>query len=195
MASELTSGGAWSRFRTKHPTLAQFLVFFVLSNGVTILQMVLMPLLKALLDQTALVGIPFQILPIGRDLDGGQYFVFNYAAGPVAADGTGGGLSYFLSVQVTMALAQTINFFLQRNVTFKSGGSVKKAAAWYAAAYVVITVLAGALQGLYKAPIYSVLMAAMGAPGQAAADAVTMLINCAVSFWVYFPIFKFIFRR
>lgn len=184
----------WNDFKEKHPTTAQFLVFFVLSNGITLLQVILMPVLKAAFAGTDLVNTAFQVIPVGRNLDGSQYFVFNYAAGPVAADGTGGGLAYFLAVQITMALAQIINFFLQRNVTFKSKSSIGKAAFWYVIAYVVITLVAGALQGLYKAPIYSFLMGTMGAPGQTVADVVTMIINCAISFWVFFPIFKVIFK-
>ena len=31
----------WKRFATKHETIAQFLVFFVVSNGVTVLQMIM----------------------------------------------------------------------------------------------------------------------------------------------------------
>lgn len=188
--------GAWNRFKEKHPTLAHFVVFFILSNGVTILQMVLMPVLKAAFAGTALVNTPFQVLPVGHNLDGSQYYVFNYAAGPVAADGTGGGLAYFLAVQITMAIAQVINFFLQRNVTFKSNSSIGRAAFWYVVAYVVITLVAGALQGLYKAPIYSFLMRVLGEGlGETLADFVTMIINCAISFWVFFPIFKVIFKQ
>lgn len=188
--------GIWNRFKEKHPTLAQFVVFFILSNGVTILQMVLMPVLKAVFAGTTLVNIPFQVFPVGHNLDGSQYYIFNYAAGSVAADGTGGGLAYFLAVQITIAIAQVINFFLQRNVTFKSNSSIGKAAFWYVVAYVVITLLAGALQGLYKAPIYSFLMRFLGEGfGQTLADLVTMVINCAISFWVFFPIFKVIFKQ
>ncbi|SBW11646.1 conserved membrane hypothetical protein [uncultured Eubacteriales bacterium] len=186
--------GVWNRFKEKHPTLAQFLVFFILSNGITVLQLVLMPALKAVFMQTALVNTPFQVLPVGHNIDGSQYFVFNYAAGPVDAAGLGGGLAYFLAVQITLAIAQVINFFLQRNVTFKSNGSIAKAAFWYVLAYIVITLVAGALQGLYKAPIYSFLMGHLGGAGQTLADVVTMVINSAISFWVFFPIFKVIFK-
>ncbi len=186
--------GIWGRFKEKHPTLAQFLVFFVLSNGITVLQLLLMPVLKGIFMGTALVDIPFQVLPVGHNLDGSRYFVFNYAAGPVDAAGLGGGLAYFLAVQITLAIAQIINFFLQRSVTFKSSGSIAKAAGWYVLAYLAITLVAGALQGLYKAPIYSFLMAHMGGAGQTLADILTMVINSAISFWVFFPIFKIIFR-
>ncbi|MEG0321576.1 MAG: hypothetical protein RR606_05235 [Oscillospiraceae bacterium] len=187
--------GGWSRFKENHPTLAQFIVFFILSNGVTILQMVMMPVLKGVFGGTDLVSTAFQILPIGSNVDGSQYYVFNYAAGSIASGG-GGGLAYFLAVQITMAIAQIINFFLQRNVTFKSSGSVGKAAFWYVLAYIVITLVAGALQGLYKAPIYNLFMNtwSMGKAGETLADVLTMIINCAISFWVFFPIFKVIFK-
>lgn len=90
-----------------------------------------------------------------------------------------------------------INFFMQRNVTFKSNGSVAKAAFWYVVAYVVITIGAAAAQGLYKAPIYGLLINVwgMGALGETMADVITMIINSAISFWVFFPIFKVIFRN
>ena len=35
----------------------------------------------------------------------------------------------------------------------------------------------------------------MGAGGETFADIVTMIINAAISFWVFFPIFKVIFKQ
>lgn len=185
----------WTRFSEKHPGTAQFLIFFILSNGITVLQMILMPVLKGVFEQTSLVNTSFQILNVGNNFDGTPYYVFNYAKGSLASGG-GGGLAYFLAVQISMAIAQVINFFAQRNVTFKSNGSVKKAAFWYVIAYLIITVGAAALQGLYKAPIYNLLMNTwgMGVTGETIADFVTMIINSAISFWVFFPIFKVIFK-
>jgi putative flippase GtrA len=187
--------GFWGRFKGKRPVIAQFLVFFLLSNGVTLLQMLLMPALRGIFAATGLVNIPFQIFPVGRNLDGSRYFIFNYLSGPIAADGSGGGLAYFIAVQTTLGIAQVINFFAQRNITFKSNSSIGKAAFWYVLAYIVITLAAGALQGLYKAPIYRFLMGTMGAAGETLADVITMIINSAISFWVFFPIFKVIFKN
>jgi putative flippase GtrA len=185
----------WIRFKGKYPTIAQFLVFFILSNGITLFQLALMPLLRGVFTGTALTDIPFRVFSVGKNLDGSQYYIFNYAAGPVAADGTGGGLAYFLAVQITLAIAQIINFFTQRNITFKSNSSIGKAAFWYVLAYIVITLAAAALQGLYKAPIYRFLMETMDTAGETLADIITMIINSAISFWVFFPIFKVIFRN
>ena len=185
----------WTRFKEKYPGFSQFLIFFIVSNGITVLQMFLMPIFKGIFDRTALVGIDFQVLQVGKNFDGSPYYVFNYAAGTLSSGG-GGGLSYFLSVQITMAIAQVINFFVQRNVTFKSNSNIKKAGFWYVIAYLIISIGAAALQGVYKAPIYNLLMNTwgMGATGETLVDFVTIVINCAISFWVFFPIFKIIFK-
>ncbi len=185
----------WGDFERRYPTFAQFIVFFALSNGVTILQIILMPVFKEIFDMTNLIGVNFQVGRIGSNFDGSEYYIFNYSAGKIA-NGGGGGLAYFLSVQITILIAQVINFFAQRNVTFKSNSSIKRAAFWYFIAYVIITVGAAALQGLYKVPIYNLFMNTwnMGGMGETLADLVTMIINSAISFWVFFPIFKVIFK-
>ncbi len=185
----------WKRFEEKHPSIAQFIIFFILSNGVTVLQMLLMPLLRKAFADTSLVQTAFQVFPIGQNLDGSRHYIFDYAAGAIQADGTGGGLAYFLSVQITMGIAQVINFFAQRNITFKHTGSKARAAMWYIIAYIVITFAAGVAQGLYKAPIYGILINWWGSFGETAADFITMIINSAISFWVFFPIFKVIFKN
>lgn len=185
----------WRKFKAKHPNIAQFLVFFILSNGVTLLQLILMPLFKLIFNQTSLIDVNFQIGNIGTNFNGTKYYMFDYAAG--AMPNGGGGLAYFLAVQITLAIAQIINFFAQRNITFKSKGNIWFAALWYFIAYICISIIAAALQGLYKTPIYNLFMTTwnMGAFGQTLADVITMIINSAISFWVFFPIFKLIFRN
>lgn len=186
----------WRGFQERHPELSKFIMFFVLSNGVTVLQLGMMPVARWAFDSfTGLTDVSLRLLPVGSDVDGSRYYMFDYAAGPLPEGG--GGLSYFLSVQITLLIAQVLNFFLQRNITFKSNTSVWVAAAWYALAYVVITFVAAAAQGFYKAPIYGLLMEGwgLGTTGEVIADVLTMIINSAISFWVFYPIFKVIFRR
>lgn len=186
----------WTNFKEKHPNMAQFLVFFLLSNGVTVLQLILMPVLRNIFEQTSLVYINFQILQFGQNFDGSPYFVFDYAAGPLSLGG-GGGLAYFLAVQIAIGIAQIINFFAQRNITFKSNSNIWEAAFWYVIAYIVITIGAAAAQGFYKAPIYNLFMNTwgLGSFGETIADMITMIINSAISFWVFYPIFKIIFKQ
>ncbi|VEU80236.1 GtrA family protein [Haploplasma axanthum] len=186
----------WKSFKSSHPTVAQFLVFFMISNGVTVLQLVMMPLFKYMFNQTDLINISLQFGRIGNNLNGTPYYMFNYPAGELVS-GVGGGLAYFLAVQVTIAIAQIINFFTQRSVTFKSNSNAWVAALWYFIAYVAITFIAAAAQGLYKAPIYDLFMNkwSMGKLGEIIADGLTMIINSAISFWVFFPIMKIIFKQ
>ncbi|MDR2751545.1 MAG: hypothetical protein LBC41_12880 [Clostridiales bacterium] len=188
--------GIWRNFSEKHKTIAQFIVFFALSNGVTVLQMIMLIAFKAIFGHTALVETNFRIMQIGRNLNGSDYFIFDYAAGSIASGG-GGGLAYFLAVEVTLAIAQVINFFAQRNITFKANNNPWWSAMWYVIAYIGITLVAAAAQGLYKAPVYNLLMNTFGwgATGEAIADVITMFINSAISFWVFFPIFKVIFKN
>lgn len=186
----------WIKYKEKHPNIAQFLVFFILSNGITVLQMGLMPIIKWLFGYTSLVDTNFQIWQIGTNIDGSPYYIFDYASGTLSSGG-GGGLAYFLAVQITLGIAQVINFFAQRNITFKANNSVWKAAFWYVIAYIFITIGAAAAQGFYKAPIYNLFMDTwgMGGSGETLADFITMIINSAISFWVFFPIFKIIFKN
>lgn len=185
----------WQQFSYRHRTFSEFIVFFLLSNGVTLLQLILMPILKAIFNGTSLVNIGFQVWRMGS-VGGKPYYLFDYAAGTINQGG-GGGLAYFLAVEITLLIAQVINFFLQRNITFKSNSSIWKAAFWYLLAYVIITIIAAALQGWYKDPIYNFFQSTLnwGSVGTTIADLLTMIINSAISFWVFFPIFKIIFKQ
>lgn len=59
-----------------------------------------------------------------------------------------------------------------------------------------ISIGAAVLQGLYKTPIYNFCMNMMGqGVGMTVADIITMLINCVISFWVFFPTMKVIFKE
>lgn len=200
MSGELTKSknttlSAWKNFSQKHPNMAQFLIFFVVSNGVTVLQMFLMPFIKYLFGFTSLVDTNFQILQVGHNLDGSAFYIFDYAKGAIASGG-GGGLAYFLAVEIALGIAQIINFFLQRNVTFKSNSNIWNAATWYFIAYLIISTGAAALQGIYKVPIYNYFIGICGeSVGIVLGDIITMIINCAISFWVFFPIFKIIFKQ
>jgi putative flippase GtrA len=186
----------WQDFAKKHPGIAQFIVFFMLSNGITVLQLIMMPLFKEIFNATPLIDVNFQFGKIGKNFDGSSYYIFDYAAGSLSSGG-GGGLAYFVAVEICLAVAQVVNFFAQRNITFKSSSNIWKAAKWYLIAYICITVIAAALQGLYKAPIYNLFINewSMGSSGETLADLITMLITCGISFWVYFPILKFIFKK
>ena len=178
----------WNRFKTKHPEIATFIVFFISSNIVTIIQMVLQIILSNILESTNLVNINFQYLPVPgatNFVTGEQYYIFDFKAGEA------GGLAFFLATYITIGIAQVINFFLQRNVTFKSKTNPWIAALWYLLAFVAITLISSALLGLYKKPIVDLF----GSSLEWLANIVVVLINCGISFWVFYPIFKIIFPK
>lgn len=181
----------WATFEHAHPTPAQLIIFAGLNIGITMLQLIMMPVFKWVFGMTELIDTGFRAFPVGSG-----YHIFDYVAGALP-EGGGGGLAYFLAVQATLAIAQVINFFAQRNITFRSNTNPWWAALWYTLAYVIITFGAAALQGFYKAPVYELLITTwgMGAAGEAIADVATMLINALLSCAVFFPIFKLIFRR
>ena len=58
---------------------------------------------------TSLVDTAFQFLPVGVS-HGHTVFLFDYPAGSMSVGG-GGGLAYFLAVEITLLIAQVINFF------------------------------------------------------------------------------------
>ena len=179
----------WHKFKTKHPEIATFLVFFLSSNAVTIIQMILQIALSAILLSTALVNINFQHLAVPgatNFVTGGQYYIFDFQAGV-----EGGGLAFFLATYITIAIAQVINFFLQRNITFQSKSNPWIAAFWYLLAFVAITLISSALLGLYKKPIFDFF----GSSFEWLANIIVVIINCAISFWVFYPIFKVIFPK
>jgi len=178
----------WNKFKTKHPELSTFIVFFISSNIVTIIQMVLQIILSNILESTNLVNINFQYLPVPgatNFVTGEQYYIFDFKAGET------GGLAFFLATYITIGIAQVINFFLQRNVTFKSKTNPWIAALWYLLAFVAITLISSALLGLYKKPIFDLF----GSSLEWLANIVVVLINCGISFWVFYPIFKIIFPK
>lgn len=178
----------WNRFKTKHPEISTFIVFFISSNIVTIIQMVLQIILSNILESTNLVNINFQYLPVPgatNFVTGEQYYIFDFKAGEA------GGLAFFLATYITIGIAQVINFFLQRNVTFKSKTNPWIAALWYLLAFVAITLISSALLGLYKKPIFDLF----GSSLEWLANIVVVLINCGISFWVFYPIFKIIFPK
>ena len=76
-------------------------------------------------------------------------------------------------------------------MTFKSKSNPWIAALWYLIAYVTITLISAALLGLYKKPIFDFF----GSTFEWLANIIVVLINCSISFWVFYPIFKLIFPK
>ena len=93
-----------------HPNLWEFILFNLLSNCATIINFIVMWLC------TGFIFTAFNTRPF-------QFFIFRYTN--VDRDL---GLCGFLSFLVATAVAQTVNFFVQKNLVFKSNAAFVPAA-------------------------------------------------------------------
>ena len=151
--------GAWYGFADKHPTgarlLSQFVVMFVFSNLVTILQFLIMAFLPYAFEGLWSQALVFPAIEIPglKDPAGNQlyYAIFNEpvqynAAGEVIA----GGMGNFIAFEIAVFVAQVVNFPLQRNITFKSNGNAAFQAMWYFIGWVLISIFVNAIWGIIQ---------------------------------------------
>ena len=92
-----------------HPNLWEFIKFNILSNVATIVNFIVMWIGTATFTGFGWHHIPFKFL------------IFNYAENIEQNLGMAG----FLSFLVATALAQTVNFFVQKQFVFKSNAAFK----------------------------------------------------------------------
>lgn len=105
------------------------------------------------------------------------------------AEGTvliGGGLGYFLSYELGTFLAQCINFPLQRNITFHSKGKISWQIFWYFIAWLLISFVCNAVNGLWI-PLAQIYFT------PAVYNLLVTFITGGVSMVIYFFVFKIIF--
>ena len=98
----------------------------------------------------------------------------------------GGGLGYFISYELGTFLAQCVNFPLQRNITFKSHGNIAWQILWYFIAWVMISLVCNAVNGLWM-PIAQNYFA------PAVYNILVTFITGGVSMVIYFFVYKIIF--
>lgn len=183
----------WYAFERRYPRLSRWVYqigcFFVFSMGVTIFQYLVFTFMPGLLG-TALAGREFMWPKIPVEVFGVKftwsllgYNVLRDASGVVVI---GGGLGYFISYETGSFLAQCINFPLQRNITFKSKGNPFVQAAWYFAAWIVISLVCNGFNNLWM-PIASAYVA------PAVYNILVSVITGGVSMVIFFFVFKIIF--
>ena len=95
------------------------------------------------------------------------------------------GLCGFLSFLVATAVAQTVNFFVQKNLVFKSNAAFENAVPKYMVLAIALVVMSAAL------PAYSqTALMALGVPA-ALAPTLANVVNIVVQVTVSFPAMKF----
>lgn len=160
--TEPNVGNPWSK---AHPQLWEFMLFNLLSNCATITNFVVMWLCTGWVFK-GLADIPF------------RFFIFDYGEDAL-------GLCGFLSFLTATALAQMVNFFVQKNWVFRSDAAFSRAAPRYILLAVFLVILSAAL------PAWSQkLFTGLGVPEAFAptcANGLNILAQVAISY----PAMKF----
>lgn len=183
----------WKKFEQSHPKLAkwvyQLFYFWVFSMSVTIFQYLAFTFLPYLFGKTLAARefmwpqIPIHIGNIDYKWNILGYEVLKDAEGTVLI---GGGLGYFLSYELGTFLAQCINFPLQRNITFHSKGKISWQIFWYFIAWLLISFVCNAVNGLWI-PLAQIYFT------PAVYNLLVTFITGGVSMVIYFFVFKIIF--
>lgn len=183
----------WKSFEGRHPKasklLYQIFYFWVFSMSVTILQYLIFTFMPYLLGE-GLAAAEFMWPQIPIHFAGFDY-KWNVLGYEVAKDAAGnviigGGLGYFISYEAGAFIAQCINFPLQRNITFKSHGKISWQIFWYFIAWVLISLVCNAINGLWL-PIAQAYFT------PAVYNLLVTFITGGVSMVIYFFVFKIIF--
>ena len=149
------------------PTAWEFILFNVLSNCATVTNFIVMWIC------TGFVFRAFSSQPF-------QFLIFNYTN--VESDL---GLCGFLSFLIATALAQTVNFFVQKNLVFKSNAAFGKAVPKYIMLAILLVIVSAAL------PAYSQAFFVNIGIGQGVAPTLANVVNIVVQVVISYPTMKF----
>lgn len=151
----------------EHPTAWEFILFNILSNCATVTNFIVMWICTGFVFR-ALSSQPFRFL------------IFNYTN--VESDL---GLCGFLSFLVATALAQTVNFFVQKNLVFKSNADFGKAVPKYIVVAVMLVIVSAALPAYSQAFFVNISISSGLAPTLA------NVVNIVVQVVISYPAMKF----
>ena len=150
-----------------HPNVWEFILFNLLSNCATVTNFIVMWICTGFVFRS-FAGQPFQFL------------IFNYTN--VESDL---GLCGFLSFLAATALAQTVNFFVQKNLVFKSNADFGKAVPKYIVVAVVLVIVSAAL------PAYSQSFLVNMGVSAGLAPTLANVVNIVVQVLISYPSMKF----
>ena len=153
-------------WKEKHPDIYEFVIFNILSNCATITNFAVMWVCTEV-GFRRFREIPFQV------------FVFDYTTKESRM------LCGFLSFLVATAAAQTVNFFVQKNLVFHSDAAFGKAVWKYAILAVVLVIVSTAL------PAYSQRWFAGLGISETIIPPLANILNILVQVVISYPAMKF----
>ncbi len=152
----------------KNQTLWQFIKFTLMSGVTTIVDLGVFSLLN--------YG-----LFAGYKTTGFRWWLFDYRV-------ENGGLTPFLSLLVSFAVSQTVNFFLQRKVTFAATNNKLYSGILYAIMVIAVYFLTLWLPTLFIEPLYAAVGANWG-------GIITKMATMTISFIIQFPMNKWVIMK
>lgn len=152
----------------KNQTLWEFIKFTLMSLVTTFVDMGVF----ALLNYWLLVGY--------KDTDF-SWWLFNYRV-------ENGGLTAFLSLLVSFAVSQTVNFILQRKVTFGATNNKLYSALMYAIMVIAVYFFILWLPTLFIEPLYAAI-------GENWGGIITKMVCMTISFLIQFPMNKWVIMK
>lgn len=178
----------WTVWVEKHPRLGTLLrqggLFILVSNGITVfkaLALMVLPGMFAFLGtgdfgfpgiQMELFGIPF------------KWYIIGYSA-------EAGGLAYFTAYVTAMVAGEAVNFFLQRNLVFRSHGNIAVQAIWYTAAFCLVTCVVNSINCVWVDAVRYLLPQSLFWLHSIG----TTVLNGGISMVVFFLVNKAVFKE
>ena len=149
-----------------HPDLWEFILFNILANCATVTNFIVMWICSGIIFKK-LSDIPFKFL------------VFHYTSAESMR------LCGFLSFLIATTAAQIVNYFVQKNLVFKSNVAFQTAVPKYIAMVVVLVIISAAL------PAYSQSFFIKIGISKSLAPTLANVCNIAVQVLISYPSMKF----
>lgn len=153
-----------------HPNLWEFIKFNILSNVATIVNFIVVWIATAVF-----AGFGWHLLFF-------KFLIFNYADNIEQNLGLAG----FLSFLIATALAQTVNFFVQKQFVFKSNAAFKDAIPKYIILAIALVIISAAL------PAYSQKFFRDIGIGASIVPTLANALNIIVQVVISYPTMKYI---
>ena len=138
----------WTNFADKHPELSKWIreggLFVIISNLITVFKYLILQFLPKLFTSLPLIDFGFPGIDLTMFGKTFKWYIIGYGADQ-------GGLPYFCAYMIAMLIGEIINFFLQRNVTFRSKGNILYQALWYLLAFCVVTCIVNSINCIWVA--------------------------------------------
>lgn len=174
---------AWNGFARKHPKSSQWIreggLFVIVSNLITLFKYLILQFLPNALSFLGDTSFGWPGLPVTFL---GESFEWNI----IGYDQKHGGFSYFCAYMIAMVIGEIVNFIIQRNYVFRSNGKLAFQAAWYVAAFAVVTCIVNSINCIWIAVAGAYVSSFIYNIG-------TTVLNGGVSMVIFFFVNKMIF--